>query len=112
MSRQKVATTKPGSIRSPLPAAQAARRASLGKVEEAVGEGGQDEIKHAAGEIEDERLTGGTGRDLADAHQLGEAGDGDERGILQSDLPEIAQARNCETQHLRRDDAAKHQSTG
>ena len=60
-------------------------------------------------EIEDERLVGRAGADLAHPHELGEAGDRDQRGVLQRHLPQVAEAGQSEAQHLRRDDAAEHQ---
>ncbi len=65
------------------------------------------EIQHAARDEEQEVLVGRTGRHLAGAQQLGETGDRDQRGILQAQLPDVADAGQREAQHLRDQDAAR-----
>src|SRR5271157_5951985 len=73
-SRTNVAPVKLQSIRSPRHAAHAAGRSRLGDVEHAGRDQRHDQVKRHPAEIEDERLMGGSGADLAHPHELREAG--------------------------------------
>src|SRR5690349_20187409 len=58
-------------------------------VENAIRKAGQDQIETAAGDEEEEVLPCRARRHLAGAHQFGKAGDGDQRRILEAELPDV-----------------------
>src|SRR3984885_14935135 len=74
--------------------------ARLGEVEEAGGRERHHEIERGAAEIEGKRSVRGPGADLTYAHKLGQAGDRDQRRILERHLPEIAKSRQGKTKNL------------
>jgi hypothetical protein len=89
---------------SPLNRAHAAGGARLGDVEETGGDQRHDKVERGAAEIKGERPVGRARADLAHPHELGQAGDRDQRRVLERHLPEIAEARQREAQDLGQDD--------
>ncbi|KAH0439811.1 hypothetical protein KCU90_g3022, partial [Aureobasidium melanogenum] len=77
-------------------------------VEDPVRDAGHQQIQRAAHHEEREVLVCRTRRHLAHAQQFGEPRDGNQRRVFQAQLPDIADARQRETQHLRNQNAARH----
>src|ERR1700722_1743931 len=72
--------------------AHAPRGARLRDVEKSGRRDCHHEIERGPAEVEGEGPMGRAGADLAYPHELGQAGDRDQRRILERDLPEIAKS--------------------
>src|SRR3954447_22587659 len=107
MSLTKVSAMKARSTLSSPP--QAAHGIILGALEAPGRDGGDQEIEPRRRDVERERLVGGAAPDCRLAQELDEPRDRDQRRLLQDELPDVAEARNCVAQHLRSDDAPEQE---
>src|SRR5471032_327049 len=75
--------------------------ARFGNVEKTARKPGEDQVAHAADDVEREVLARGARRHLAGAHQLHQPNHRNQRGVFQAHLPDVAQARQCVAPDLR-----------